>query len=331
MVQGSDSDYSDYFDIVQDISPLQVTVPTSSTTWAQGQQNVTISWTGGAPGTNVQLYLYQGSGQVATISSGTTNDGSYNSWDVPSGQTPGTNYRVRVVQGSDSDYSDYFDIVQHVVSPPTDISGFWRVRMHVNYEYCTGGGSCNQGHPISRYRFNWDDGTTSPWSSLACALHSWNEPADRTVKAQAQCSGGQDSPWSDVSLTVKVDDRFEENDTMATATDINGYEGEVFQELRTLDDDWYYVYIVTGEGRIRIWCNFTHAQGDIDIYLYNSTGTLLCSSTGVVNNEYVDCDVPQCFTRCDYYLQVVPYPSSSEHGNWYSLRYETVYKATGQQ
>ena len=103
-------DYSYYFEIQQQTGPIVVTEPTSSTVRTQGDPDVTISWETGNLGGTVDIHLYKGTNQVATIATSTSNDGSYNLWDVPAGQTPGTDYRVRVVHSASSDYSDYFKI-----------------------------------------------------------------------------------------------------------------------------------------------------------------------------------------------------------------------------
>jgi len=170
--------------------------------------------------------------------------------------------------------------------------------------------------------FDWDDGNESSLVT-SCAGHAWDETDDYSVTVRARCSHGVESPWSE-ECTVKIDDIYEDNDSRSTASDINGHENETIRQLRAFDDDYYTIYLVTGEGRIRVWCNFTHDQGDIDIYLLNSDGSTVAQSSGVVDNEYINYDAPLCALRCHYFIKVVSY--GSDHGNWYTLRYETVTK-----
>jgi thermitase len=63
--------------------------------------------------------------------------------------------------------------------------------------YTTGGAVDNQGHTVE-YRFDWDDGSYSDWSSSTSADHAWASPGSYTVRAQARCSEdpGVASAWS---------------------------------------------------------------------------------------------------------------------------------------
>ena len=94
-------------------SAIHVIQPSASTIWTSGQQNVMISWSTGGLGGNVNIELYNGSSLADTIASGTTNDGSYNTYDISSSITTGSNYRVKITSTSSSsnyDNSDYFSI-----------------------------------------------------------------------------------------------------------------------------------------------------------------------------------------------------------------------------
>ena len=107
------------FEIIGD-GIIAVTEPTASTEWQQGQDNVTISWETGDIGGNVSIELYKGSSLVETIISSTSNDGNYNTWDVPDNIAVGTNYRVKVsstTQTDSYDYSEYFEIKAKPIPP----------------------------------------------------------------------------------------------------------------------------------------------------------------------------------------------------------------------
>ncbi len=92
----------------------------------------------------------------------------------------------------------------HTVSVPGIPSGITQGEVSVSYIYTTGGSSCSQGHGIE-YRFDWDDGNFSVWSSSTSALHSWSSLGTYSVKAQARCAvtPAVTSGWSD-GLTVTI-------------------------------------------------------------------------------------------------------------------------------
>ena len=90
-----------------------VTEPNSSTTWAQGQQQVHIRWAPGTASGSVLIELEQGTASTTTIVASTANDGIYDDWNVPT-TMPVALYRVRVkflASGYGATYSDYFSIV----------------------------------------------------------------------------------------------------------------------------------------------------------------------------------------------------------------------------
>lgn len=63
--------------------------------------------------------------------------------------------------------------------------------------FSTGGATSNLGHTVE-YRFDWDDGSYSPWSTSASASNSWSVAGTYSVKAQARCAThtGILSGWS---------------------------------------------------------------------------------------------------------------------------------------
>ncbi|MEK7474273.1 MAG: hypothetical protein AAB152_01450 [Candidatus Coatesbacteria bacterium] len=54
------------------------------------------------------------------------------------------------------------------------------------YVYSTGGATSSFGHTVE-YRFNWGDGTYSPWSVSTSASHAWAADGAYTVTAEARC------------------------------------------------------------------------------------------------------------------------------------------------
>lgn len=105
----NDYDFSDYFAINAQSAELNVTLPSSSTVWIPGEENVTLNWDTGNLGGTVDIGLHRNSSIVALIATSTSNDGSYTTWDVPYTLSEGSNYQVRVYHSSsDNDYSDNF-------------------------------------------------------------------------------------------------------------------------------------------------------------------------------------------------------------------------------
>jgi hypothetical protein len=111
-------------------------------------------------------------------------------------------------------------------------------------------------------------------------------------------SGLSNMPSGTTGPFVCVDDGYEENDTLATAYDWSGGEGDVITAQQG-DDDWYRISLTAS----RLWVNcwFTHAEGDIDIQLVDSSGTVVAQSTSNTDNERIDFDAPSLET---YYIRV---------------------------
>ncbi|MBM4033732.1 MAG: carboxypeptidase regulatory-like domain-containing protein, partial [Planctomycetes bacterium] len=74
----------------------------------------------------------------------------------------------------------------HSVSAPSTPSGTTNGSTGSSYTYATGGSSCSQGHAV-QYRFNWGDGTYSPWSPSTSASRSWATAGTYLVRAEARC------------------------------------------------------------------------------------------------------------------------------------------------
>ncbi len=126
--------------------------------------------------------------------------------------------------------------------------------------------------------------------------------------------------WDDLQPPV-ADDNYEENDTMATAYDLSNSETVWLSSINGYgiqgDDDWYKIYITTGYERLLLNCNFTHTDGNIDIAVYNSAGTLIRSSTTLTDNETIDFLLPASGT---YYIRVY----NGNARNTYNLQWDDL-------
>ncbi len=126
-----------------------------------------------------------------------------------------------------------------------------------------------------------------------------------------------------------TDDCYEENDTMATAY----YPGSNWEQnwLSTLgctavqaDEDWYKIDVdPTGYERVVIDLQFTHADGDIDVCLFDSVGNPLACSISISDNEAIDYEVSGPGT---YYIWV----GYGNAGNTYDLWWDDLPPLTNQ-
>ena len=113
-------------------SELIVTEPTESTTWEAGENNVSIRWDDANLDGDVDIDLYLGTELVDQIVRSTNNDGSYNSYDVPS-DLPGGLYQVKVTheQSGIFGFSEAFlirpDIEELSELILDDIEEFWDI------------------------------------------------------------------------------------------------------------------------------------------------------------------------------------------------------------
>jgi hypothetical protein len=118
------------------------------------------------------------------------------------------------------------------------------------------------------------------------------------------------------------DDAYEKNDTRAAAwhpgdywesTWLSSIDGLGVQ----LDDDWYRIDVDSGFERVQVDLLFTHADGDIDVCLFDGFGVGLTCSTSTTDNEFIDTEVPGPGT---YYIKVY----YGNAGNTYDLWWSTV-------
>ena len=126
---------------------------------------------------------------------------------------------------------------------------------------------------------------------------------------------------SPVGFSWSVDDRYEPNDARASAFDLSGHAGTWLSEIDGVavqgDDDWYRIEAGAAVERLKAECRFVHAEGDINLALYDSTGVRVDLSAGLTDGESIDFEVPGPGT---YYLCVVGPNARST----YDLRWDVV-------
>lgn len=131
--------------------------------------------------------------------------------------------------------------------------------------------------------------------------------------------------WDDVAdLDDDNDDNYEPNNTLETAYDITGEEQTWLEDIDGLgvanNPDWYKIETGSGFENLEIYLQFTHADGDIDLALYDASGSVITSSTSVTDNEQINVAAPAGI----YYLEVYPLSGAQNAGNTYDLWWDDV-------
>lgn len=156
--------------------------------------------------------------------------------------------------------------------------------------------------------------------------HTWTHTLTNNISGPLPPTlGPKAMPWIPLLLLSEggKDDAYEENDTLATAY----YPGSDWEQqwLSDMDgrgvqadDDWYRIYVSPNYNRVQVNLQFTHADGDIDLRLYDASGNYLSGSVSTNNNEFIDYTVPA--EGGYYYLQVY----YADAGNSYNLWWDDI-------
>ena len=108
----------------------------------------------------------------------------------------------------------------------------------------------------------------------------------------------------DLNTTPGIGDRFEFNNTFGAATNL-GFVGERTESVLTLhevgDVDFFRMR-AAADGTLNIDVEFQHAQGDVDIVLYDSDQNEIARSEGISDLEHVSTSVTD---QGVYFLQVI--------------------------
>jgi|GEM_PF-646105 len=113
------------------------------------------------------------------------------------------------------------------------------------------------------------------------------------------------------TVTIPLDD-YEANNQRTTAFNLRGIEGKLRLDnctLHTGDQDWFrFEQLNTATTSHYVLADFRQAQGDIDLELYNSQGTLIRSSTGSSAPETISLAGLQSGT---YYVRLFGYQNAT--------------------
>ena len=133
--------------------------------------------------------------------------------------------------------------------------------------------------------------------------------------------------WTDsfsikIYSSARVDDSYEDNDNYYDAYDLSDDKETYLSSINGTgiqgDDDWYYIFISYGWEWLIVDLIFTHAYGDINIQVYDNTGTqLITLSQSITDNEYIDYSLP---SSGFYYLKVYGDDAGNSYDLWWDNR-----------
>ena len=130
--------------------------------------------------------------------------------------------------------------------------------------------------------------------------------------------------FSPVVKEYQADDNYEPNDDRMSAYDLSNNERTWLSTINGFgiqrDDDWFQIYVSSGNSHLNVELTFTHALGDIDISVHDSSGSFIDSSTGVQDNEDISVDV----VPGTYYLRIY----FEDAGNAYDLWWDDTVGGT---
>ena len=115
-------DSDSYFTLSSQPPPPTITVtsPNGGENWEPGSTH-NITWSSNNAGSNVKIELYKSGSYYKTISSSTSNDGSY-SWSIPTSYTESSQYKIKITDTGNSstyDYSNSYFTLSSQPPPPT--------------------------------------------------------------------------------------------------------------------------------------------------------------------------------------------------------------------
>ncbi len=122
------------------------------------------------------------------------------------------------------------------------------------------------------------------------------------------------------------EDNYEENDARAAAFDLTGNERRSLSKLNGTgiqkDEDWYRISADADTVELRVSATFSHDDGDIDLALYNATGSMIRRSISSTDNESITYPNP---APGDYYVRLYYGNEGNEYDlSWVALSAEDI-------
>ncbi len=118
------------------------------------------------------------------------------------------------------------------------------------------------------------------------------------------------------------DDAYENNNSRRKAYDLSEFEQIPLSQIQGLgiakNPDWYKIQVSPGATTLLIDLEFTHAEGNLNLDLYNHRGKRIARSTSQTDDETIQLDSPKVGT---YYIKVNPI---GRPGNRYDLVWDEI-------
>jgi hypothetical protein len=116
--------------------------------------------------------------------------------------------------------------------------------------------------------------------------------------------GSFNNLWASIIQNPGSDDNNENNDSCATATNLNNYfNGTLYSQIVKINDEDWFRISVPALGTVNFNAVFQNADGDIDLQMFSACGgSLLASSGGTGNAESISWTNPNNFAR-EVYLR----------------------------
>jgi hypothetical protein len=192
----------------------------------------------------------------------------------------------------------------------------------IDYDYCidtTNDNACS----------NWISAGTNTSVALSDlspnTQYYWHVRSENAGGA-TYANGNASAFWTFTTQPIQTDDNYEENDSFNKAYDLSALDNTWLSTVNGFgiqaDEDWYRINVTPGYQRVLVDVRFTHSAGDIDVELYDATGTWLASSSSIEDNEFLSYRAASAGT---YYINV----TYGNQGNQYDLWWDNVLSSAG--
>lgn len=130
-------------------------------------------------------------------------------------------------------------------------------------------------------------------------------------------SNTYDLVWDDL-VSGSLDDNYEEIDNMISIQNFSSIEGIWLITINGIgtqaDYDQYKIQITSGSLSLVVDLTFLNSQGNIDLAIYDSIGTLIANSVLITVNELIDYILPSNGT---YYILVYGADANKTYDLWW--------------
>ena len=125
--------------------------------------------------------------------------------------------------------------------------------------------------------------------------------------------------WDGAVGMPPPDDFYEDNDWSDEAFDLSSYEDIWLSDINGLgiqaDYDYYEINVDPGYEHLQVNATFVHADGDIELVVYESSGPAVAFSLSSTDNESIDIIVSSPGT---FYIEISGWDNANEYDLWWN-------------